>query len=62
MVKSDKSSVYLHKTTRDSNALDEYVLKMGLDIPNGLLSVENKSFKITSIDYTGFVRIKKKQI
>ena len=53
MVKSDKSSVYLHKTTRDSNALDEYVLKMGLDIPNGLLSVENKSFKITSIDYTG---------
>ena len=46
------------------NALDEYVLKMGLDIQNGLLSVENKNFKIASINDTGFrapVTIKKIQ-
>ena len=40
-----------------SIALGAYVLKMGLDIPISLLSVENKNFKsksLTSIDYTGF--------
>ena len=44
-----------------SNALDEYALKICLDIQIGPLSVENEDFKIASINDTRFIPIKKKR-